>query len=156
MKISEAIFKGTSKNGSFLWHNIYDLERFMMENEGLELYVTFKQANKLSEKWKMYNFWHGPLLACAVIAFTRAGYDGVDKVKADYILRAEFAKDFILGPNGKQTVIMLDKSGMSKGRLLKLLQDAIYWLESEFQQETPDSQEWKAYKATGKEFTTVK
>lgn len=156
MKISEAIFKLTPKNGKPFWHNIYDFERFLLENEGIELYVFFKQANKLSEKWRMYNFYHGPLLACAVIALTRAGYPGMDKVKADYFLRAEFAKDYILGPNGKQTVIMLDKSGMTKSRLLKLLQDCIYYLESEFGQECPDSNEWKAKKETGKDFTTVK
>jgi len=156
MKVTEAIFAFHAKNGKPVWHNIYDFERFLMENEGVEMYATFKQANKLSEKWKMYSYYHGPLLACAIIALTRAGYSGMDKVKADYFLRAEFAKDFILGPNGKQTVIMLDKSGMTKARLLKLLQDCIQYLEEEFGQECPDSTEWKMKKETGREFKEQK
>lgn len=156
MKISEAIFKFTPKDGKAMYHNVYDYERFLKENEGIELYTTFKQTNKLSEKWKMYNFYHGVLLHCAIIGYTRAGYSGIDKVKADYLLRAEFAKDFIIGPGGKQTVIMIDKSTMSKSRLLKLLQDTIQFIEEELQMEVPDSNEWKAYKASGKNFTTVK
>lgn len=156
MKISEAIFNFTAKNGKPIWHNIYDFERFLMENEGMELYVTFKQANKLSEKWKMYNFYHGVILNCAIVGYTKAGYSGIDKVKADYLLRAEFAKDFIVGPGGKTTVIMIDKSTMSKSRLLKLLQDSIQFIEEDLQMEVPDSNEWKAYKASGKNFTTVK
>lgn len=156
MKISEAIFKFTAKGGKAIYHNVYDFERFLLENEGLELYTTFKQANKLSEKWKMYNFYHGPLLACAIVGYTKAGYSGIDKVKADYLLRAEFAKDFIIGSGGKTTVIMIDKSTMSKSRLLKLLQDAIFFIEEELQMEVPDSNEWRAKKDTGKNFTTVK
>lgn len=156
MKVSEAIFRSTVTNKKIVWHNIYDLERFLMENEGMELYWTCTQANKLSEKWKMYCFYHGPLLACAVIGYTNAGYSGIDKVKADYLLRAEFAKDFILKPDGSTQVIMLDKSGMNKGRLLKLLQDSIHYLEEEFGQECPDSEEWKIKKLTGKNYKKIK
>lgn len=156
MKVSEAIFNFTAKGGKPLWHNVYDFERFLLENEGVELYVTFKQANKLSEKWRMYNFYYGVVLTCAIVGYTKAGWSGVDKVKADYLLRAEFAKDFILGPGGKQTIIMIDKSTMSKSRLLKLLQDCIHFIEEELQMEVPDSNEWKAKKASGKNFTTVK
>jgi hypothetical protein len=152
MKVTEAIFKFHAKDGKAVYHNVYDYERFLRENEGVELYGTYKQANKLSEKWKMYNYYYGVILQCAILAYTKAGWPGVDKVKADYLLRAEFAKDFILGPNGKQTVIMLDKSGMTKARLLKLLQDCIQYLEEEFGQECPDSTEWKMKKETGREF----
>jgi len=152
MKITEAIFTFHAKDGKAVYHNVYDYERFLKENEGVELYGTYKQANKLSEKWKMYNYYYGIILQCAILAYTKAGYSGIDKVKADYLLRAEFAKDFIIGPNGKQTVIMLDKSGMTKARLLKLLQDCIQYLEEEFGQECPDSTEWKMKKETGREF----
>lgn len=152
MKVTEAIFTFHAKDGKAVYHNVYDYERFLRENEGVELYGTYKQANKLSEKWKMYNYYYGIILQCAILAFTKAGYSGIDKVKADYLLRAEFAKDFILGPNGKQTVIMLDKSGMTKARLLKLLQDCIHHLEEDYQQEVPDSTEWKMKKETGREF----
>lgn len=156
MKTTEAIFKANARNGKFLWHNIYDLERFLLENEGVELWCVFKQANKLSEKYKMYAYWHGPLLECAVNAYTRAGYSGIDKVKADYLLRAEFAKDFILKPDGSTQVIMLDKSGMTKARLLKLLQDSIQFLEQEMETECPDSEEWKIKKETGRNFKEIK
>lgn len=138
-----------------MWHNIFDLERFLSENEGVDLSWTCKQTNKLSEKWRMFAYYHGPLLDCAVIALTRAGYSGVDKVKADYIIRAEFAKDFIIKPNGETQVIMLDKSGMNKQRLHKLLTDAIHWLEEEFQQECPDSQEWKMQKITNRNIRRI-
>jgi hypothetical protein len=51
---------------------------------------------------------------------------------------------------------MLDKSGMTKARLLKLLQDCIQYLEEEFGQECPDSTEWKMKKETGREFKEQK
>ena len=155
MKISEAIFKATAKNKKLVWHNVYDLERFLIENEDVDLFVTFKQLNKLSEKFKMYAYYHGPLLACAIIGYTNAGYSGIDKVKADYLLRAEFAKDFILKPNGDTQVIMLDKSSMNKTRLLKLLVDCIQFLEEELDMECPDSEEWKLKRQTGKDFKKV-
>lgn len=155
MKISEAIFKATSSNKKLVWHNIYDLERFLVENEDMELWITFKQANKLSEKWKMFAYYHGPLLDAAVIGYTNAGYEGVDKVKADYLLRAELAKDFILKKGEDPKIIIIDKSTMNKTRLLKFLTDSIHYIESELQQECPDSQEWKMSKLTNRDIRKV-
>lgn len=156
MKTSEAIFSSSTKDRKIIWHNVYDLERFLADNEGIDLYWTCKQANKLSKKYKMYAYWHVAILEAAVRGYTNAGYEGIDKVKADYLLRAELAKDFIIKPDGSRQVIMLDKSGMSAQRLHKLLSDAIFFLESELQVEVVDGQEWKLNRSTGGNFKTVK
>jgi hypothetical protein len=44
---------------------------------------------------------------------------------------------------------------MSKERLLKFINDVIFFLESELGQTVPDSEEWKIRKLTGKPFRKV-
>jgi hypothetical protein len=157
MKTTEAIFRATPKNSKLTWHNIYDLERFLTENEGIELTITMKQTSKLSEKIRMFNFLFGPLLECAVIGYTRAGYEGMDKVKARYKLQAELAKGEIYNAKtGKTEIYLLELSGMSKARLLQFIQDCIFYLEAELQMEVPDSDAYKLKKLTGREMKIVK
>lgn len=148
----DSIFRVLATEGGLKFYNHFDVSRFCHQYDGIEMIVTIKQAAKTGQKMKMYSFYHGPVLDCAVRGYTNAGYSGVDKVLADYLLRSEFAKDFYLKPNGETVVIMLDKSKMSKERLNKLLQDCIFFIETELQQEIPDSAEYKAKKETGKNF----
>lgn len=157
MKTSEAIFRATPKNGKLIWHNVYDLERFLSENDGIELIITMKQMAKLSEKIRMYAYLFGPLMECAVIGYTKAGYEGMDKVKARYKLQAEFAKGEIYNKKtGQVEIYLLDLSGMPKSRLLKFIQDCIFFLEAELQMEVPDSDAYKLKKITGKDMKSVK
>jgi len=157
MKTSEAIFRATPKNNKLIWHNVYDLERFLIENEGIDLTITMKQTSKLSEKVRMFAYLFGPLLECAVIGYTKAGYEGMDKVKARYKLQAELAKGEIYnGKTGKTEIYLLELSTMPKSRLLKFIQDCIFFLEAELQMEVPDSDAYKLKKINGRDMKSVK
>ena len=153
-KLPEAIFKCTAIDGEPVWAS-EDFRRYLIEHEGEELILHAKPSVKTAEKLKMYAFWHVNILNCAVLGYTYAGYPGMDTVKADYLLRAEFAKDFIQKPDGTYIPIMLEKKSMTKARLLKLLQDAIQFIEQDLQVEVADAQEWKVKKITGRNFKTV-
>ncbi len=150
----EAIFKGTTKDGKIIWSS-EDVEKYFLENDGLELIAEFKLAARVGPKMKLYAFYHGPLLSCAMIGYTFAGWEGIDKVKADYLLRAEMCKDFIKKPDGTYEVIMLDKRGMSAPRLLKFVQDCLFYIEQELKQTVPDAEEYKVSKMTGRKFKKV-
>lgn len=152
----EAIFKALASKGKILYNNIYDLEKYCLENDGTEIMVSIKPFAKTGPKLRLYAYYHGPLLDYALKAYSSAGYEGMDKVKVDYMLRAEFAKDFILKPDGEAIPIMLDKSKMTKERLTKYVSDCLFHLEQEFQMEPPDSESYKINKATGRNFTQVK
>lgn len=152
----EAIFKCNCKNGKLLFHNVYDLERYATLNEGEELIVSFKPLAKVGVKVRMYAFYHGPLLDCAMIGYIRQGYEGLDKVKVDYLLRAEFAKDFLVKPNGEAIPIMLDKRQMTKDRLFKFITDCLFFIETELEMEVPDSQEYLINKSTSRNFKRIK
>lgn len=157
MKTSEAIFRATPKDGKLIWHNVYDLERFCTENEAIELTINMKQTSKLSEKIRMFSFLFGPLLECAVIGYTKAGYEGMDKVKARFKLQAELAKGEIYNSKtGKTEIYLLELSTMPKSRLLKFIQDCIFFLEAELQMEVPDSDAYKLKMLTGRDMKTVK
>ena len=151
----EAIFKGRSQNGRLVFYNSEDVQKVLDENDGEDIIIEMKPESKTSQKMKMYAFYHGPLLHCAMIRYTFAGWDGIDKVKADYLLRAEFAKDFIKRPDGEYVPIMIDKRKMTKNRLLKYIQDCLLFIEIELKQSVPDSESYKASKGTGHNFKKV-
>ena len=152
----EALFKALASKGKLLFNNIYDLEKYCAENEGLELMISLKPFAKTGPKMKLYAYYHGPLLDYALRAYSSAGYEGMDKVKVDYLLRAEFAKDFILKPDGEAIPIMMDKSKMTKERLTKYISDCLFHLEQEFGMEPPDSSEYLINKGRDKNFKLIK
>lgn len=148
----EAIFKAIPQRGRLTFLNLYDIERYCLENEGVELIVHMKEAAKTAPKMLMYAYYHCVILDSFIRGATRAGHSGIDKVTADYMLRADFAKDFVKGLDGVYKPILLDKSRMSKTRLHKFLQDSIFYIESNFEVEIPDSQAYKINKETGRDF----
>lgn len=150
----KAIFTGTPRAGKMIPDNRVDLEMYLLENEGISQIIQFSPEAKTSEKMKMYNFLFGPLMDIAVKAFTHMGYEGMDNVKARYKLQAEYAKADMIGPNGVESYL-LDLSGMDKARLLKFIQDIIFFLESHGFN-TPDSSQYKMMKLTGKSFSSTK
>lgn len=153
----EAIFSFIPRNGKPVWNNPFDMERYCLQNEGVDTTASFKASAKLSEKMKMYKFLFGPLMDSAVRGYARQGWDGIDKAKARYMLQAEFAKEeFYNSKTGQIVITIIDLSSMSKARLLKFLQDCIYYIETELETETPDSEGWKMKKITGKDYQTVK
>jgi hypothetical protein len=155
MSKAEAIFSATSKGGRLIFDNRVDLEMYCIENDGIDLVVEIYKEAKLSEKHKMYNYLFGPLMDCAVRGFTQLGYEGMDKVKARYKLEAEFLKEEMMGPQGHE-IYTLDVSGIDKARLLKFIQDVIFFLETDLKQTVPDSSTYKMMKLTGRALKSVK
>lgn len=139
-----AIFSATPKKGKLIFDNLIDVEDYCIENENVDLVVSIKHASKTSQKQKMYNFLHGPILDYAVVGYTRAGYELMDKVKALYKLKAEFGKEVLFNTKtGNEEYYFIELSKAPKARLLKFIQDCIFYLESELEQRVPDSQEYK-------------
>lgn len=152
----EALFTAVPSKGRLIFDNLIDVESYCIEQDGVELVVSMKPAAKTSEKMRMYAYLFGPLMDCAVIGYTNAGWPGMDKVKARYKLQAEFAKAEMINPEGKIEIYLLDISKMSKARLLKFIQDIIFFLESELHQSAPDSSRYKMMQITGRNFSSVK
>lgn len=153
----EAIFQAVAAKGKLVFFNIYDLERYCVENDGIELYITVKHSAKLSEKMKMYAYLFGPLMDSAVRGFTRQGWEGMDKVKARYKLQAEFCKEEMYNSKTHQVeTYLIDLSSMPKARLLKFVQDCVFYIEQHLETEAPDSEEWKAKQITGRNYKQVK
>ncbi len=149
-KVPTAIFKAFAKDGRPVFGP--DMDSYCIEHEGEELFVHVEPMVQVPEKMKMYSFWYCNILECAVIGYTAAGYESIDKVTADYLLRAELAKDFVKKPDGSYQVIMLDKKNMTKARLHKLLSDAIFYIESNLDIRVVEAEEYKLKKATGINF----
>lgn len=151
----EGIFKAYAKQGKIQYSSPDDLFKYACENEGA-LVVSIKPEAKISEKMQMYAYLFGPVMDCAVRGFTAAGYELMDKVKARFLLEAELAKAEAYNPKtGKTTIYTESISSMDKKRLLKFLQDVLFFLESELGQRVPDAEQWKLRKLTGRSFDRI-
>lgn len=153
----EAIFTLFAKNGKGLPTNAEDWEKYMIENDGEELFVTIKPMSKVSEKMRLYAFLFGPLMTSAVNGFIYAGYFGIDRVQARYKLQAEFCKKDLYNEKTRESEITLeDLSGMTKKRLLQFVVDCCFYIEDKLQQKIPDSSTYKMMLQTGRPFKSVK
>ncbi len=153
-KSSEAIFNLTPKNGVLI--PTEDYTKYLLENEGIEQRVNLKQSARISEKERLYNYFFGPVMSTAVIGFTNAGYTGIDKVKARYIIEAEFAKEQVYNPIKDTTMTRTEHvSSMSKGRLLKLVVDTLFFIELELGCAVPDAEQFKMQLKTGKGYNRI-
>lgn len=155
-KVSEALFAAKSERGGLKFFNYEDLEKFCLENEGENIIVQLNVEAKSSEKLRMFAYYYGPVLECAMIGYTMQGWQGVDKVVADYKLRAEFAKDYIRNPAGEYEPYLIRASKMTKARLLKFIEDCLLFIEQDLGQKTPDSESYLASKGTDRKFKQVK
>jgi hypothetical protein len=153
----QAIYKAVCNKGRFLFFNNFDVEKYCIENDGIEVDLSIKHSAKTPEKMRMYNFLHGPLMDSAMRGYTRQGWTAVDKVKARYMLQAELAKEEMYNSKtGEIQVYLIDLSSMSKARLLKFIQDCMFYIEQELETEVPDSEEWKAKQLSGRNYKQVK
>ena len=156
----DAIFNFTPRSTTSIREMLSDLVSqedfvsYLVHHNDVELTIKLSPRAKSSEKQQMYAYYHGPLLSVAVRMFTDLGYELMDKVKADYLLKSECAVGTMIR-NGKEEIYLEDKAVMSKDRLLKYIQDCIFFLESNGY-ETPDSDEYKNQKKYGRKFTTVR
>ena len=138
----EGIFLFRPKGGKLTPYNKFDFDRYITQNEGIELIAHFEESANSSEKMKMYAFYNGPVLDVAMAGYRRQGYVG-DKVVTDYRLRAEFAKKINVNPNGKTDIVVMGQSSMSKKRYHQFLCDVLLFIEEELEMEVPDAQAYK-------------
>jgi hypothetical protein len=159
-KVPEVIFTAeaimaVSRPPYLSFDNPSDLEKYIIEHAGEKLFVHIEPMAQVSEKIKMFAYYHRVILHCAVIGYTAAGWEGIDSVKADFLLRAELAKDHAKDPKGEWIPTILDKRSMTKARLHKFLEDCIFFIENTLQQNIPNSEDYKLFKETGKKFKAV-
>jgi hypothetical protein len=127
-----------------------DVQTLMKGSIGEELTVEFKLSAKISKKAKMYNFYHRVILGVAMECFTNDGWESVDKVKADYLLKAECGKGIMYNSKtDEEEIYLLDKARMNNNRLHKYLTDCITFLEVEKKYKVPDSASFVAEMQTG-------
>lgn len=117
-----------------------DFKTFIKNNVGKYITASFKLSQRIPEKERMYSYYHRVVLSVAMRAFTDDGWESVDKVKADYLLKAECGKEIMYNAKTQQEEIyLLDKSRMNKDRLRKFITDCIIFLEVEKGCSVPDS-----------------
>lgn len=149
-------------------HNLRDIMGELIQNKDFINYLKhmantpvrmeMKPDVKKNTKQALYDYYHGPLMAIAINAYTHAGYELMDEVKCDYLLKAECAKGTITTPHGEE-VFLLDKSKMDKARLVKFVNDVIIHLEMNMdvpQDKIPDAEMYKNLQVMGRKFKSVK
>jgi len=138
--------------------NNEDFFKYLSHMVDKEVVMELKPAVKAGTKQALYDYYHGPLMAIAIQAYTDAGYELMDEVKCDYLLKAECAKGTMTTPEGEE-VYLLDKSKMTKERLIKFVNDCIDHLVMNLnvpEGNIPDSESYKNLINTGHAFKSVK
>jgi len=138
----EGIYLFRPEKGRLNPYNKPDFEKYILENEGIELIGHFEESANSSEKMKLYAYFNGPLLGAAMAGYRKKGYTG-DKVVCAYRLLAELAKKTVVNPNGKVEVQVMRQSDMSVKRYHQFICDCILFLEQELDMEAPDAQTYK-------------
>lgn len=135
-----------------------DFRKYLKHMAGTPLRMEMKLAVKKNVKQALYDYYYGPLMAVAIEAYTNAGYELMDEVKCDYLLKCECAKGIIMTPEGEK-IYLLDKAKMPKARLVKFVSDVILHLEMNMgvpAKKIPDAESYKNLQATGQRFKSVK
>lgn len=137
-----------------LVHN-QDFMDYLTEMAETEIYMEMKPKAKLSEKQMMYNYYHKVVLGTAIQAFTDLGWEDMDKVKADHVMKAQCACGTMVR-DGEEHVYLEDKSRMNKKRLHKFITDCINFLEKDLGYRVPESEPYKNKEAFGYAFKSIK
>jgi hypothetical protein len=153
----EAMFTITPDRGKIPVSSGSDMEKYLTEKDGIPQIVKLKDYARSTEKERLYAFIFGPLMSCAVDGFTSQGHEGIDKVKARYMLEAEFCKAESYNPKtGKVTIYTESLSGMGVKRLHKVACDFLFFLETELGQKVPDAEAFKMRVSTGRNYESTK
>ena len=148
------IFKFISKNGQIEWGNPSELKRYLIENEGTEQFCEIDGSVKLTGKEKLYRYYHAVVLGVMIKELSDRGWDGVDKMYADWWLKNQCARNIKYNLiEDKSQIFLEEKHLMDKDRLCKYVNDCIIYIETEFGVSVPDSAEYR-YKLTN--FKSVK
>lgn len=149
------ILKAIAKDGRLSFLNQIDLGKFCIEYDNKELLIEIKEYNKSGAKAKLFAYYFAVVLKTATAAYRSTG-EMIDDVESDYRLRAEFSKTFIKDKSGEYIAVLKDKRDMTKDELLQYVQDCIFFIESNFGWQVPDSASYKMLKKTGKNYQPVK
>jgi hypothetical protein len=126
-----------------------DFIEYLMAMRGTAIDLSIQPSAITSEKLKMYAYYQKVILSVAIECFTDIGWEGVDEVSADEILKTQVAKEFIHNPlTGEEMMFVEPKAKMTKDRLIKYINDCILFLES-LGWRVPESDEYKAKMLTG-------
>jgi hypothetical protein len=144
-----ALFFFTIKDGPNLSSLLEDLRGqkdfhdYLLQFQGKEVKMELSLRESKSEKLDMYAYYHKVILSIAVECLQET-YEVVDKVKADYILKANCAKGILFNKvTGDEEIYLEDKSAMSRGRLYKYLSDCIFFLEDTYGVRVPDASRYR-------------
>jgi hypothetical protein len=124
--------------------NQKDFQEYVRHYVGTRLKVDISPTSILSEKERLYSYYHKVVLSVAMQAYSEDGWESMDKTKTDYFLKAECGKDIVYNAKTrKEEIYLLDKSKMNKDRLRKFVYDCIIFLETEKGVRVPDSESYK-------------
>lgn len=150
------IVEGVPIAGCLSNDRMIEIQKYLSTKHGINQTITFEDSEKISDKQKLYNYYHKVVLRQhAVKAFRESGYNMEDEVVIDYRLRSMFAKIHLKKPTGDYDIALEDKKNMSKDRLLTFIIDVIHFLETEMGEVVSDSEEYKIWKQTGKKLTKI-
>lgn len=152
----KAIFTFTPKdsfNSKDMMENLSsqkDVQTFLRGHKDQEITVEMKPTAKLSEKVQMYNYYHRVILGVAIDCFENDGWEAMDKVKADYLLKMECGKEIMYNEKtDTEQIYLFEKSGAPKRELHKFICRCITYLEVERGYRVPDSESYTFSKNTG-------
>ena len=127
-----------------------DVQTFLRGYIDQEITVEMKPTAKLSEKVLLYNYYHRVVLGVAIECFENDGWEAMDKVKADYLLKMECGKELMYNEKtDKQQIYLFEKSAATKKDLHAFISRCITYLEVERGYIVPDSSSYKFGKESG-------
>lgn len=140
--IDETIIEAECTETGFNILSLHEELLFCGANLGKKVLLSAKLASDVSEKDKLFAYYYKVIVPRAVIGYTDSGYEGMDKVSADYMLSAELLKGYVKDPDGNYIPTVISKSTITKDRLYKFVTDCIHIIESRFGLPVPDASEY--------------
>lgn len=143
----------TPRPGENIWDILWELQDtdflpYLKHMAGTKVVINIESAEITAEKMRMYAYYQKVVLSVAMVCFTDMGWEGIDKNRADEMLKDECAQEPIFNKSGEKRLIREDKKHMTKDRLIKYINDCILFLE-ENGYRVPESEEYKNRMITG-------
>lgn len=135
---------GSFPNMSIAWDDHLNVQIYLSKLRGEKLSFNVTVVSKMSEKMKLYRYLHKAVLPVLLEELVRDGWENMDLVAADSVLKNLIARQPVYNSKTKEEgYILIDKKDMNKGRLLKYVVDAIHFLESQYGRVVMSGDEYK-------------
>lgn len=126
-----------------------DFGKYIKHMEGTPVSLSIEPASLTSEKEQMYAYYQKVVLSIARDFFYDQGFEGMDKYKADELLKTHTAKDYMVNTKtGEKIPYLKPKKRMPKEELRRHIESCIHFL-AEYGYEVPESFEYKVKSETG-------